>query len=139
MLRNAVVHLHNEQPLLADLLFEPTQTDTVLICRNLRSMNGKKPVFVDQIGSTFILPLAHVRFVEIRQAAVEEFMTEKATHAAAAEEAAQSGLSIPDKSSWLDDSPPTEPARTGRGRGSRPKDPNPEGLDDDLLRRVRDA
>ena len=69
MLRDVVVHLHNEQPVLADLLTEPTAQDTCLICTNLRTMNGKKPVFVDRADSTFVLPMAHIRFIEVHAVA----------------------------------------------------------------------
>ncbi len=64
-IRNAVVHLHNEQPLLADLFSLPTAADACLVCTNLRMLNGSRPVFVDRTDSTFLFPLGHVRFVEI--------------------------------------------------------------------------
>ncbi len=35
-------------------------------------MNGKTPIFVERGDSTFVFPLAHIRFVEIRPASVEE-------------------------------------------------------------------
>jgi hypothetical protein len=72
MLRDVVIHLHNEQPILADLIEEPTAGDSCLICTNLRTTNGTTPVFVERGDSTFVFPLAHVRFVEIRRASVEE-------------------------------------------------------------------
>jgi hypothetical protein len=65
VIRNAVIHLTNEQPLLADLFDEPKPTDNQLVCTNLRSVNGKRPVFVDDKDSTFVFPLAQIRFVEI--------------------------------------------------------------------------
>ena len=70
MLRDVIVHITNEQPILADLLVEPKASDVVLICTNLRTMGGKKPVFIDKTMSTFMLPVAHVRFVEIPQTSV---------------------------------------------------------------------
>jgi hypothetical protein len=70
MLRNVIIHIANEQPILADLLMEPKASDVVVICTNLRTMGGKKPVFIDKTDSTFLLPLAHVRFVEIPQTSV---------------------------------------------------------------------
>ena len=65
MIRDAVVHLLNEQPLLADLPTMPSPGDVALICTNLRTMNRKRPVFVDHLGSTFVFPYAHIRFIEI--------------------------------------------------------------------------
>jgi hypothetical protein len=72
MLRDVVIHLHNEQPILADLVAESTAVDTCLICTNLRTMNGKTPVFVERGDSKFVFPLAHLRFVEVRPPAVED-------------------------------------------------------------------
>jgi len=65
VIRNVVLHLTNEQPLQADLFAMPQPTDGQLVCTNLRSMNGKRPVFVDDIDSVFIFPVNQVRFVEI--------------------------------------------------------------------------
>ena len=65
MIRNAVIHINNEQPLLADLLELPDATAASLVCTNLRTLNGKRPVFADRIESTFVFPLVHIRFVEI--------------------------------------------------------------------------
>jgi hypothetical protein len=72
MIRDVIVHLHNEQPLLADLPAPPTAGDTCLVCTNLRATNGKAPVFVGSSDSTFVFPLAHVRFIEIRAASVDD-------------------------------------------------------------------
>jgi len=65
VLRNAVIHLNNEQPVLADLFQVPSPQDVAVLCTNLRTPDGKRPVFIDQSDSTFLLPLAHIRFVEI--------------------------------------------------------------------------
>jgi hypothetical protein len=65
MIRGAVLHMSGEQPLLADLESLPQPTDIVLICTNLRDTRGKRPLFVDAIDSTFVIPYVHIRFVEI--------------------------------------------------------------------------
>ena len=65
MLRNAVLHISNEQPLLADLFELPTPTDVALRLTNLRSMDGKRPIFVDDSKSVFLFPYHRVSFVEI--------------------------------------------------------------------------
>jgi hypothetical protein len=65
VLRNVVVHLNNEQPVLADLFGIPSARDVAIVCTNLRTPDGKRPVFIDQTDSTFLLPLAHIRFIEI--------------------------------------------------------------------------
>ena len=65
MIRNAVIHIANEQPLLADLFDMPTATDVSLVCTNIRMLDGKKPVFVDRSNSVFVFPYLHIRFIEI--------------------------------------------------------------------------
>ena len=69
MIKNAVVHLHNEQPLLADLYDMPKALDQGLLCTNLRLMDGKRPVFVEHSASVFFFPYLHIRFVEIHPSA----------------------------------------------------------------------
>ncbi len=39
-------------------------------CTNLRTMSGKRPVFVDDVNSVFFFPYLHIRFVEIPPAAL---------------------------------------------------------------------
>ena len=70
MIRNVILHLNNEQPLLADLYEAPSPGDVGLRCTNLRMMNGKRPVFVDEVKSIFFFPYLHIRFVEIPPGAI---------------------------------------------------------------------
>ena len=70
VIRNAVLHIMNEQPMLADLFEMPTPGDAVLRCTNLRTMNGKRPVFVDDSMSVFFFPYLHLRFVELMPASL---------------------------------------------------------------------
>jgi hypothetical protein len=65
MIRNAVVHVLNEQPLLADLYELPKAVDQGLLCTNLRMLDGRKPIFIDHTESVFFFPFLHIRFVEI--------------------------------------------------------------------------
>lgn len=66
MIRDAVIHMQGEQPLVADLPTLPLAGDSCLVCTNMRTLDGKRPTFVDEVGSTFIIPLQHVRFIEIQ-------------------------------------------------------------------------
>jgi hypothetical protein len=70
VIRDAVIHIMNEQPLLADLLEAPSAGDVGMRCTNLRTLNGKRPVFVDDSASIFFFPYLHIRFVEIPPGAV---------------------------------------------------------------------
>ena len=65
MIRNVCIHVENEQPLLCDLFDLPTQADAGLVCTNVRMLDGKRPVFIDQTGSTFFFPYHIIRFLEI--------------------------------------------------------------------------
>jgi hypothetical protein len=69
VIRNVVIHLLNEQPLLADIEAMPVPSDAAFVCTNLRTMNGTRPVFIDRMESTFVFPYAHIRFVEVPTAA----------------------------------------------------------------------
>jgi hypothetical protein len=65
VIRNVCIHVENEQPLLADLYDIPSSADAGLLCTNVRTMDGKRPVFIDQGTSTFFFPYHVVRFLEI--------------------------------------------------------------------------
>ena len=65
VIRNAVVHLNNEQPVLADLYDMPKALDQGLLCTNVRTMDGKRPVFIDKTEGVFFFPYLHIRFLEI--------------------------------------------------------------------------
>ena len=70
MIRNARIHINNEQPMMADLFEAPSPGDVGLNCTNLRTMDGKRPIFVDDSASIFFFPYLHIRFVEIPSGAV---------------------------------------------------------------------
>jgi hypothetical protein len=65
MIRNAVLHLNGEQPVVVDLFELPQAVDLGVRCTNMRTLDGKRPVFIDDIKAVFFFPYEHVRFVEI--------------------------------------------------------------------------
>jgi hypothetical protein len=65
MIRDAVLHLLGEQPLLVDLFEEPTPSHTAIVCTNVRTTAGKRPAFIDRVDSTFVFPYVQVRFLEV--------------------------------------------------------------------------
>ena len=73
MIRNVCIHVSNEQPLMCDLYELPSVDDAGLVCTNLRSMDGKRPVFIDAIASTFFFPYHVVRFLEIPEAEMAKY------------------------------------------------------------------
>jgi hypothetical protein len=79
----AILHLLNDQPLNVDLLDDPKASDMAVICTNVRTMDGKRPVFIDFSDSTFVFPMASVRFVEVPTGAGEGDRARAAAAAAA--------------------------------------------------------
>ena len=65
MIRDVVVHLLNEQPVVADMFEMPTARDAGFVCTNLRTIDGRRPIFIDRSDSVFFFPYQHIRFVEI--------------------------------------------------------------------------
>lgn len=71
MIHNVCIHVSNEQPLLADLYDLPSASDAGLVCTNVRSMDGKRPIFIDSSAATFFFPYHVIRFLEIPEGAVQ--------------------------------------------------------------------
>ncbi len=114
MIRNAVLHINNEQPLLADLFEVPAPADVGLRCTNLRMLNGKRPVFVDDSASVFFFPYLAIRFVEIPPAAVA------------------GELDLP--------MPVAVPAGVAVGAAGQAEEPEEDlEIDEDFLRRIREV
>jgi hypothetical protein len=61
----AVIHPMNEQPLIVELLEMPTAGDASIVCTNVRTLDLKRPKYIDRSGSTFVFPLDSIRFVEV--------------------------------------------------------------------------
>jgi hypothetical protein len=61
----AVIHPLSEQPLVVDVEEMPSAGDVSLVCLNVRTLDGKKPKFIDRRDSTFVFPLNSIRFVEV--------------------------------------------------------------------------
>jgi hypothetical protein len=72
VIRNVVLHINNEQPLLADLFELPVNGDLGLRCTNLRTLNGKRPIFADDSASFFFFPMVHMRFIEVPPASLTD-------------------------------------------------------------------
>ena len=83
----AVLHLLNDQPLVVDLLAEPKPDDLTVVCTNVKSVDGKRPVFIDYSTSTFVFPMAMIRFVEIPREADEAERARPSAAGAEGEEA----------------------------------------------------
>ena len=127
MLRNAVLHISNEQPLLADLFELPNPTDISVRLTNLRSLDGKRPVFVDDSKSVFVFPYHRVSFIEIPQGAM-----------------AAAGVGGPVDPGSTADVPGTLPVPVGAGvhaalPAETPAEDDELEIDEDFLRRIREV
>jgi hypothetical protein len=68
----AILHLLADQPLAVELLEEPKPSDIAIVCTNVRTVDGKRPVMIDFSSSTFVFPMAMIRFVEMPLASAEQ-------------------------------------------------------------------
>jgi len=71
VIRDAVIHMNNEQPLVCDMRELPDTADVGLLCTNLRLVDGRKPTFIDATDSWFLIPYHIIRFVEVPLTSVE--------------------------------------------------------------------
>jgi hypothetical protein len=114
VIHNVVIHLNNEQPLVADLFEMPATSDRTLRCTNLRDLSGKRPIFADDMASIFFFALEHIRFIEI----------------------------LPTSTGDTGDRPLAVSTAVRPGHG--PDGPNPDAeldleIDEDFLRRIREV
>ena len=137
MIRNVVVHIANEQPLLADLFDLPAASDAGLLCTNLRAVDGKRPVFIDRIESTFFFPYRAIRFLEIPAGALERHRDEDGR-------AVSAGPVPADAPAGAERFETRLPAVIAASAGDEadPGDDDAElgdEIDDDFLRRIREV
>jgi len=64
VIRNAVVHLVNDLPIMVDLEALPEAGDRSVRCTNVRTVDGKRPSFVHDQQATFVFPLGVIRMIE---------------------------------------------------------------------------
>lgn len=128
MIRDVVVHLNNEQPVLVDVFDVPKSRDQGLVCTNMRTLDGKRPVFIDREDSVFFFPYTHIRFIEIHAGSLEGGSIEPAGGDIGAE------IRAPRPAA----SPP--PAESEPAPATMPiEDEGDLELDEDFLRRIREA
>ena len=139
MIRNVCIHVENEQPLLADLYDLPTSADAGLLCTNVRTIDGKRPVFIDQAGSTFFFPYHVVRFLEIPERAMAG---RRVTNARRAPDARAAGGAEPVDDEPLDGDDGEDDASLLPIAVGAPEEPDAEDLeleiDEGFLQRIRD-
>ena len=133
MIRNVILHLHGELPMKADIESLPTAADAGLLCTNLRTLEGRKPISTEFLDSVFLLPYNAIRFIEIPRASIGGVAGDTDIPIGPAQIPA-GAATAPDDTVIV--TPP--PASTAR---PAPEDEALEDLepDEDLLRRIREA
>ena len=71
VINNVIIHLTNDLPILADVESLPSGPDRSITCTNIRTIDGKRPAFVHDQQSTFVLPLSVIRLIEARRESLE--------------------------------------------------------------------
>ena len=135
MIRNVILHLHNELPMKADMEALPTAADAGLLCTNLRTLEGRKPLSTEFLDSVFLVPYHFIRFIEIPRAAIhasglDQDLPDGPVELPAAAEAVPQGTNI------IVTPPPQAPTAAGAPEDEALEDLEPDA---ELLRRIREA
>ena len=136
MIRNVVLHLHGEMPMKADIEALPTAADAGLLCTNLRTLEGRKPISTEFLDSVFLIPYNLIRFIEIPRESIDRAGLGADRPPRPAELPAKAP-SVPDDVHVIITPAPAAPTPSA----ARPEDEAIEHLepDADLLRRIREA
>ncbi len=67
VISGVTIHLANDLPVIVDLADMPGAADRIIMCTNVRTVDGKRPPFVHDRNSTFLLPLHMIRVIEVPQ------------------------------------------------------------------------
>ena len=136
MIRHVIQHLHGELPLKADIESLPTAADAGLLCTNLRTLEGRKPLSTEFLDSVFLIPYNIIRFIEIPRASIDQAGLGMDLPVRPAQLTAEASA-VTEHPSVIITPPPSgfEPARAA------PEDEAIEHLEPDaeLLRRIREA
>jgi hypothetical protein len=68
---SVILHLPNEDPLLAEMDELPKPGDTNVTCSNLRKRDGTRVGYVDSEAERFIFPWHRITFIEIMPSEAE--------------------------------------------------------------------
>ncbi len=60
-----LIHVANEDPILADVEELPAATDQAVICSNIRRRDGKDVHYVDAQAVTFMIPWHRIMMLEV--------------------------------------------------------------------------
>ena len=67
-----LIHIANEQPILAEMEKLPAPTDTIIIVQNPRMRDGKDLAFLAQNVTTVVWPVSRLTYLEVLPSEQEE-------------------------------------------------------------------
>ena len=67
-----LIHLNNEDAVLAEIDQLPAMTDTMVVVKNPRRRDGKDLIYLDQNVTTVLFPVYRINFIEIVPTGEEE-------------------------------------------------------------------
>jgi hypothetical protein len=129
MIRNVILHLNGELPMKADIEALPTAADAGLLCTNLRTLEGRKPISTEYLDSVFLLPYNIIRFIEIPRSAIHEAGLDEDLPPAPVELPA-TAQAVPEGTTVIVTPPPADRSDVGLEH---------RAPDEELLRRIREA
>jgi len=71
-MQTILIHMANEEPVLAEVEDLPSPTDQVIVCSNPRRRDGKDLHYVLPEVQTIIIPWWRINFIEIMPSGEEE-------------------------------------------------------------------
>jgi hypothetical protein len=72
MAYTVIIHMANEDPVIAEMEALPEPNSTCVICTEVRRRDGKPVHYLTPEATTFIFPWARIGFIEVLSAAVEK-------------------------------------------------------------------
>jgi len=136
MIKGAIIHMVGELPIVADLAVIPRPVDVSLLCSNVRTIDGKRPSYIEHHDWLMVIPLATVRLLELPSSALSAVVAAAGTAPAASING--NGHSPHGFEPVAEPPAPAlpEPAPTTESPEAEPSELVP---DEDLLRRIREA
>jgi len=137
MIRNVILHLNGEMPMKADIESLPTAADAGLLCTNLRTLEGRKPVSTEYLDSVFLLPYHVIRFIEIPRESIHSAGLDHDLPGLRVELPAESSADPDGRGAIV--TPPPVPGAAAPGPGAEDEAIEHAEPDGELLRRIRQA
>lgn len=138
MIKGVVFHLQNDQPVVADLYDLPQPGDTGVRCTNLRGMDGRKPIYIDDQAALFWFPLHVIRFLEVPASQLDGLVGRRMKAIAPPRQAGSpSPAAAAEEPVIALGAPSLEAAAAAEAATAHAADADAEALEEDILERIR--